>query len=378
MEENFLPVVPIIDTEGPSKGRADMFSDWGSLGEDIATLDQIDRNKILDSFNNPMVISWFLLDWSGFSENDPEFKRRGHDSRRRHAIWNFYTRTILSLERRKITGDGVYWHFHHPPKDGSWGWNKNWNDSDWHEHILGTLILEYSYFPSVYRAGKYVETNQSSYWLEKWIPFDYSNVSPVRQEFCDWREASTSWVPYHPAVEDYQKKGFMKRVIARSIPVAAKGGSGSLKKEDVVAAFEEVKEGKKAIFSFHSHDYYKSLREEFKKSVTIIEEVSRHYGIPWKYMSAKKALCHSLSLVPTSLKLSVKRENLTFVVKASEPLFGETPFIVIEGTDKTLQRISATARESSWEFHVPKGSSRVGVGAVDMTGATSVFVRGLL
>ena len=370
---NILQVVPIIDTEGPTHGHPDMIDSWESLEKTIGYLTGELRESLKDSTGSPLIINWFMLDWTGYSKNDLEFKRRGHDIRL-HAVWNFYRERFLADKNINITKDGLYWHYHHPPLDGSWGWNKNWNDSRWYEYILGKLIINHQYFPSVYRAGKYVETNDSSHWLEKWIPFDYSSISPVKRDFCDWSQARTDWIPYHPSFKDYQLEGDMKRWVVRSLPVAAKGGSGALSIEEIEKAFDQVRKGENAIFSFHTHDYYKSINDEFKTAHEMLEKVSKREGIPWKYSNSLDALRNHIVEKQDLLKIDVKESNRRVKISFNHKIFCEIPFVIVENSKGDIKRINPKEiDESIYEFAVDSDVACYGVGANDSYGNTVVY-----
>ncbi len=367
-----LYVVAIIDTEGPTTGREDMVDSWNSMREAISALTGLLRNELKDSFSKDIIFSWFLLDWTGYSKNDPEFKKRGHDTKL-YATWDFYTKYFLSKAQINQTGDGVYWHYHHPPKDGSWGWNKDWNDSQWYEYILGKLILDYNYFPSVYRAGKYVESNESSHWLEQWIPFDYSNVSPNKRDFCDWSKASTLWIPYHPHLGNYQLPGNMKRMIARSLPVAAKGGSGNLNSDEIEAAFKEVQNGAQAIFSFHTHDYYKSINDEFRQVHQVLTEISKKFDIPWKYINALDALRLHTEKKENELQLKVTKEGNLITISPNHAIFGPAPFVACEDNAGMVTRINTIKEGKSFKAILPDGTIHFGIGVADAYGNTATY-----
>ncbi len=373
-----LLVVPIIDTEGPTTGRGDMCESWDSLARAIQELHGRVRERLRDSSGAPARISWFLLDWAGFSPDDSEFLRRGHDSRM-HAVWDFYNTGILSDALRAQTGDGRYWHYHHPPKDGSWGWNRDWNDSSWHEYILGKNILDLGFFPAVYRAGKYVQTNQSSEWLEQWIPFDFSNVSPVSREFCDWSAAPVDWTPYHPSRENYQIPGAMKRLVARSLPVAAKGGSGALNFHEVEAAFSEAAKKGKAIFSFHTHDYYKSAADEFESAYEMICRAAQSWGVSWQWAPALDAFRRWVMRIDQPLELTIELCDREVMIRANHDLFGSRPFVVAEMNDGAVRRIDAVpVAPDQWLAAIPDKAVRVGAGAADAFGfsAAAAFRHG--
>ncbi|MBI2639326.1 MAG: hypothetical protein HYW90_00325 [Candidatus Sungbacteria bacterium] len=373
MNEPIVYIVPIIDTEGPTTGRSDLFDNWNSLGAAIENLTVGLRKKFRDSFGGYLKYSWGILDWAGFSSDDPGFKRRGHAGGL-HAVWNFYRANILTDSRLRESGDEIYWHYHHPPKNGAWGWNDDWNDSRWHEYVIAKRMLDFGFFPAVYRAGKYVENDESSRWLERWIPFDFSNIAPAKREFCDWSRAPANWQPYHPSIGDYQHPGTMKRLIARSLPVAAKGGSGSLQEEDVEGAFREAKETGLSLFSFHSHDYYKSISDEFAMVCGMVEKRSRMSGIRYKFSNALDAIRSYIEPIPKDLSLRVERDGCNVSVWANHDIFGDMPFVAVEYKDGNVRREDVEKKGSGWLFTIPEGACRTAVGAADAYGNTGVTV----
>ena len=371
MSEPIVQVVPIIDTEGPTTGRSDLFDNWGLLGKAMKVFTTETRARFRDSFGDPLKYSWDILDWTGFSTDDAEFRRRGHVTEL-HGIWNFYRKNILTDSYLKNTGDGIYWHYHHPPKDGSWGWNDDWNDSVWHEYIIAKRMLDFRFFPAMYRAGKYVENNASSAWLERWIPFDFSSIAPVKREFCDWSRAPADWSPYHPSIDDYQRPGTMKRLIARSLPVAAKGGSGSLDEEEVAKAFREAKEKGMSLFSFHTHDYYKSIFDDFAVACGMIDKISRVYKVQWKFSNALEAIRHYAEPVSGDFFLSLRRNGLKVRITSSHAIFGEMPFVALEYKNGNVLRVDVERQGVGWVLAIPDSAVRLSAAGADRYGNTDV------
>ena len=60
------------------------------------------RFKFKDSFGNPYVFSWFIMDFVGFKTN-PRKRPEGF-----HVVWNWYKDLLQNQE----FNDGFYWHFH--------------------------------------------------------------------------------------------------------------------------------------------------------------------------------------------------------------------------------------------------------------------------
>ncbi len=221
----------------------------------------------------------------------------------------------------------------------------------------------------MYRAGKYVETNDNSHWLEKWIPFDYSSIAPIKRDFCDWSEAPDNWSPYHPSVENYQHNGDMRRFIARSIPVAAKGGSGSIDPMEIEKACDQILAGEQAVFSFHTHDYYKSILDEFSQAHTMISEICKKKGVEWRYASALDALRLFLES-KEELKIEVTRVDRGIIkVHFNHEIFCAQPFVVAEDRIGNVKRIDTEKIDGS-NFTVKLDGEvvRYGIGANDAYG----------
>ena len=63
----------------------------------------------------------------------------------------------------------------------------------------------------VFRAGFHIENPDSNWFLNQFIPFDYSNQSCDQVNlnygrFENWKNAPKDWAPYHPSHDDYKKK----------------------------------------------------------------------------------------------------------------------------------------------------------------------------
>jgi len=179
-----------------------------------------------------------------------------------HKIFDHYRRDILNNRNLKKTKDEFHWHYHHMEKSGSWGWSNSWLEHDLYEKIISRKIYERNFYPAIYCAGGYFEDNESSMFLEKWIPFDVSSNSPIKTATYDWSRAPIEWSPYHPAKNDYQKKGEMRRWLLKRRPVA--GFYSKLNFQEIEDVFKQAERGKRPIFSVISHDYCATKRNEFE------------------------------------------------------------------------------------------------------------------
>lgn len=231
-----------------------------------------------------------------------------------------------------------------------------------------------------------MQDNDASAWLERWIPFDYSNNAPAfKKDAYDWQHAPRAWTPYHPSKDDYQSEGDMNRVVARSLPVCAKGGSNTLTEKDVREAFECAKRGERPILSFSTHDYYKSASEEFKTAYALIKKVEKEYpDVAWVYENARDALRKSMALAPCApLTLSVKmaiKASVTkkgveeFIINSNYAIFGEMPYVVFEYDDGENERVDVQKlTETKWRFSCDTAKvKKIGVAVNDTYANTAL------
>ncbi|MBN1156094.1 hypothetical protein JXA85_00615 [Candidatus Woesearchaeota archaeon] len=360
-----LFIVPIIDTEGPSS--TDIGSDWSKVDEMVEeVMSRQFRTKFKDSFGNLLVLSWFIVDWVNYRQN-PRKRILGH-----HKIFDHFHDLWLSENRWK---DGIYWHYHHSKSDGSWGIHKDWNDNRYYEDVLCRKIIDRNFFPSCYRAGNTMETNASSAWLEKWIPFDFSSRSPfiddTAEDIFDWHNSPTDWSVYHPSHRDYQVRGDMKRWVFRSLDADNRKW---FTQREVENAFLRAKGGKDTILSFFSHDY-KDLSGDFRYALDLIKCVAKSYPeVEMRNASAKDAVSKIIkeNKVPLKLKLTLKKDSL--VIKSDKELFSEQPFLAFKDVRGSYFRGDVKKiGKNVWGCRFERKSiASIAVGAADKSGNTCV------
>jgi len=368
-----LYVVFAIDAEGPAfdPRHPEILSTWDAVDEFLARIFSPDfRTRVTDSEGGWLIISWFIMSWTGFTTN-PVRRDFGY-----HKIYDHYMERWGA--RMREYRDGVYWHYHHPPPSGVGNeWGKDWSANQEYYNILNRLIIDRGYFPAVFRAGGTIETNESSAWLERWIPFDYSNRAGdldwdkregrhLLRDLCDWNRAPADWSPYHPSPEDYQRPGNMKRVIPRC-PELLTNHHG-LEEADIVMAFERAKclsekrykrhpyaaytdawgcvgyvfrigskEGKGTILATFDHDYRDRTEIFVERFPEPLARVARRYPtVHWRYASALKAAQSALGyhgLKGPEFAVHFDPAKKAFVITADCPLFGHRPYVVCQYPD---------------------------------------------
>jgi len=143
-------------------------TDWSSLDAMItrAMSDKV-RNKILDADGNGYVYNFFCVDRVGFDSN-PRRRAFGY-----HQVYDYYKNKIRETGSYQ---DKLYWHHHPVPftKQGHRCAN-NISFTNHHIQVLSRRIIDHLDFPVAFRPGCDVIRPDIHYFLEQWIPFDYSN-----------------------------------------------------------------------------------------------------------------------------------------------------------------------------------------------------------
>lgn len=378
-------LVPAFDVEGPEdfKGKN---KTWKELKATISRIcSQEFRAKCKDGIGNRAIYSWFVVDHVGYISN-PRNVAIGF-----HTVYDQYRTSLLSDENLARSGDGVYWHYHHPPADGHWSspevypWNTDWLDGRVYEDVLCHKIVEMDWFPPIFRAGGTIENNDTSAWLEKWIPFDWSNRAPEStktmkksysraDELYDWSRAPMDWRMYHPSMDDYQAEGKMRRRIIRCLDISSE--SHELSEDDIDSAFLRAEEELDTIISYQTHDWSVSIEEELSHAYSLVKKVSmKHPDVTWRYANAVGAVRAGLGYNDrTPLSFDLKIEDAKLIIHSSKELFGTMPFLALRFRDGSYIHdeglISCGAKK--WEYHVgePAKVEVLGVGASDPFGNT--------
>ena len=177
-EQGQVLVVHCVDTEGPiggdvrrrPDGSKEFMDNWADIKASLHELTCDDfRNKNTDSSGNPYVYNWFIMDHYGF-ENNPRGRTLGI-----HKIWNKYEKFYKKIKIK----DNFYFH-HHPlsfSKSTLHCSTHFFNNQSIIYEILNRKLVDKLWFPSVFRPGFHTIRPDSHWFLEQFIPFDYSNQS---------------------------------------------------------------------------------------------------------------------------------------------------------------------------------------------------------
>jgi hypothetical protein len=348
------------------------------------------RRKTVDSEGGGWIYNWFCMDHLGFVEN-PRQRVMGV-----HNIFDVYRRIV----DEQSTGDSVHWHFHpmstyreaHRCATSYINSPELWD-------ILCRRLIDRRFFPIANRSGFQDQRPDSHWFLEQFIPFDFSNLScgeidPVVNpdlaagRFNDWRWAADDWSTYHPSHDCYQLPGSCRRKIARCLNVLSR--FANLDKFELTKAFRRAQDGKPTLVAFASHDWRDiSLEVEFVRS--LLKAMAPDFpGVSVKFSSAvdafnavhpprdikpfklAAALQFNDSGLPTRLDVEVPRGRL----------FGPQPFLAIRTRSRRYIHDNFNYARSLDSFYYsfdqdsisPDDVSAIGVAGNDEAGRQSIHV----
>ena len=220
---------------------------------------------------------------------------------------------------------------------------------------LSRKIIDRSWFPCAFRPGFNVIRPDSHWFLEQYIPFDFSNQAHISDStsppdlssgrFGDWRRAQKNWQPYHPAHNDYQLQGNCKRLILRCLNAGTR--HRLLTQTDVDQAFLEADSEKPVILSFTDHDF-RDMRPNIESvRKMLINAKEKFPKVKFKYSEARNAVREALSInYESAIKLNLNIKENKLFVNSSVPTFGPQPFLAIKTN-------SGEYLHDNFDFQVP-------------------------
>lgn len=313
-------------------------NDWNELKKQLnyITSNQF-RTKLPDTNGNGWVYSWFCMDHVGFCGENPRRRDVGY-----HHIFDKY----IAMTAEQQQGDIVQFHHHPVSHSGNYHecgtafWGRGTLDD-----ILTRRIIERCWFPTAFRPGFHTERPDSNWFLEQWIPFDYGNqsgkdidanqVDVVNGRFGDWRRAPLEWKPYHPAYDDYQKKGKCNRWITRCLNMYAR--LREINEHDVMDAFELANQEGKSILAFTDHDF-KDMEYDISRVQEFIKNASLKYKkVKFEYTDAITAMRKCCNIIPQDIGMNcqiIKNENnIRMIVQTNGEIFGPQPYLALKTKD---------------------------------------------
>ena len=387
-----------IAREVMSSHRNNYMDSWEKLG---GMLDRVmapeARLSIPDSDGRGYVFNWFCLDHIGYEVN-PRRRELGF-----HKIHDYYAERIEAQETVRSgqwERDGLHWHFH--PMSTYREAHRCATSVINSPHIWETLarrILERDYFPSSVRCGFQTERPDTHWFLEQFIPFDFTNTATEDSSelelmadladgrFGDWRRAPADWQVYQPSHDDYQIAGNCRRYIARALNILSR--FANIDAHEVDKAFARANNGQPTLLAIATHDF-RDLGPEMAALGALLVEAKQHYpDVDFRYAEAgqaMRAVVHG-NITEAPVKLAAEPHyaedglirSLT-IRTTSGQVFGPQPFLAIKTrSDRVIHdNLDFGLDGQSWHYvfdHetvTPDDVAIVGAGATDRFGNADV------
>lgn len=313
---------------------------WDKVDRMLAeALSEEFRNEVRDSYGGGWVYNWFCVDHVDYDSN-PRQRDIGY-----HCVFDHYCK--LLAETGSVQ-DGLHFHYHPHSfrKEAHLCATHWWANSDSLGQILSRRVIDRNWFPAANRPGYHVIRPDSHWFLEQFVPFDFSNQAATEDasdrsqlgletgRFGDWRRAPANWRPYHPSHDDYQRPGDCRRWISRCLNVGTR--YRLLREVDLRQAFQEAQDGKPVILGLTNHDF-RDLRLDVRLFRQMLQTVSEEFPeVKFRFSGAVEAMRSALQLnpqAPCDLDLTLTKSDGTahfLEVTSSTPTFGCQPWLALK------------------------------------------------
>jgi hypothetical protein len=342
-----------------------------------------------DSLGGSWVYNWFCVDHVDYDTN-PRRRDVGY-----HNIFDHYRSALRAVGS---TRDGVHFHYHPHSflKEAHRCATHWWAASDSLYQVLARRVIDRQWFPAAHRAGFHVIRPDSHWFLEQFIPFDFSNQSVALSgddtsqfgvttgRFGDWRRAPATWTPYRPAADDYQTPGTCRRWIARCLNVGTR--YRVLTDSDVRQAFKEAGSGRPVVLAFTNHDF-RDIRPDVDRVCRMLTSVAREFDdVSFRYCEAVEACRGALGLrpePPCELDIRLRpagRARHVIEISSATPTFGPQPWLALKTSAGTYHHdnLDIEVPFHRWEYVLDSETfcldalEAIGVAANNAYGVTTV------
>ena len=353
------------------------WSDISSMNKHIFSKNFRSENR--DDFGRDWAITWLCLDHLDLGSN-PRKKAEGYG-----IMHSYYSQLRESYSTFQ---DEIQWHYHPKsitknPIAAATNYLNSMNEII---QILCRRVIEYNWYPSVYRPGFHAERSDLNLFLEQWIPFDYGNQAYEEKNkhfdlangrFGNWSKAPMSWRGYHPSIKDYQEEGNLERTIFRCLNMGTR--HRLLTESHVKQAFQEARENGSAILSFTDHDF-RDIAPDIQSLQDMLKREKKSFpDIKIMYCGAEEAAQRLLGKFGYNIELDSKIIDRKLIVSLKKgEIFGPQPFLSIRNNSGQYfhDNFDSCENENEWSYFFDEQTidlqevESVGIGVAGKFGST--------
>jgi len=336
------------------------------------------RMRYKDSTDSGWCYNWFAIDHVGYDIN-PRRRDIGY-----HNIFDHYS----YFNKQNHCDDEIHWHFH--PMSTYREAHTCATSFLRSPHLLEILcrrVIDRKWFPGCFRAGFHAERPDSHWFLEQWIPFDFSNqaikysnleksqIDISNGRFGDWRRAPSDWSFYHPSHDDYQALGDCRRIIFRCLNIGTR--LRLLDMSEVESAFSRADSGLPTILAFTNHDF-RDMRRDIDHIHSMISKTAKKFpGVNWQHSGAKNAAQNVLGytekkdMIDLDVTLRWRGKTPYISVCSNMDTFGPQPFLAIKTWDKQYYSDNFDFQEPHRKWTYTLDSQTIPLKAIECIGVAS-------
>ncbi len=351
--------------EGLSTSRYDgryfksgLYSDperWG-----YGVMDPAFRDSLTDSYGTPMKMTWWMMAGNVFHlSNNCNIPIRNSitlylmKKYHQEAIDRYDDQLTLHYHNyywSDYDGDGIYYY--------NQGLDFTTNQADY-EECLCKFLIEDDVFPISFRSGWHYMDNVWQAYQERFIPFDMSNCYPAKgtnltepiNNYIDWSESPSAFVPYHPNADNYQIEGDLKQWRLRSLMFTSMHSV-----RHVETLFQEAANGNDQMVCLWSHLPQNDFLPGMDSVNAYMHKFADQYGVEFMYAKDVEAMRIWINPEDTIAPVLTVNEiadgdEIRFEMLTDGPVFQvNEPFITVKTKYEIYERLDCNITGvNQWE-----------------------------
>jgi hypothetical protein len=345
-------------------------------------MDAVFRQRFLDSLGRPLKLTWWMLVGSAYGQADntdvpmpnlmPLYLMRKYHGEVLHQLGDELTLHYHTFFWSDYDADGVF----------------NWNEAhSFHDcradfdQALAQSLLEEEVFPVTFRSGWHYMDNEWQQYLGQLLPYnmddDYPNVrawytnEPIFNVL-DWSHAPGNFVPFQPALTNYQLAGEGPGWNVRSVKFQ------NVTQPLMDQLFAAAAAGTDQVASLWGHLPETDFLTNIAKVDAMAHVAASNYpAVPFLYCTGVEAMqrwrgLSNQSAPQLDIAEQAQAETVTLLLHTSEPIFQAQPFVAVKDIFAQYRVVPCQAAgTNSWTALLPVPRSQIakyGVAVTDLAG----------